>query len=60
MASKNPHPNRRKHALAKEGRAPRLVVSLAPSDVDALDEIAARWECSRAEAVRRLIRSAVT
>lgn len=53
-----PNPNRRRHALAPAGRAHRLVVSLAPADVDALASLAASWGCSQAEAVRRLVRTA--
>lgn len=56
MKKRRPHPNRRLHALAPEGRAERFVLSLAPEDVERLATLAERWACSRAEVVRRLIR----
>jgi hypothetical protein len=63
--TRTPHPNRRKHALAPEGRAGRLLVSLSPGDRAGLEEMARvqgeveERHVSMAEVVRDLIRRAV-
>ena len=58
MADPTPTHGGRRHGLAPSGRARRLSVPLAPAGWDALEVLAARWECSQAEVVRRLLHRA--
>jgi hypothetical protein len=57
-APRRPHPNRRRHALTDEGRAPAILVRLSEDDRAQLAALSLAWGCPRAEVVRRLIRQA--
>lgn len=46
----------RRFGLLPKGPAPKVLVTMTPDDLDALDALAALWELTRAQAIQRLIR----